>query len=212
MFNPSAVAQLNDRQRSSICRKASEHDPDLSLLFGNQERDVDKLKVRAGGYRTWTDEEIEQFEKRHRVGTKAQLALALHLFLSQRRSDVVLFGRQHVKDSPMRFTQFKGRNIHPVIAQPADRAQLQEIIDASLCRDLTFLVTEFDKPFTTAMNSVTGATRRPAALLIVRPPQGRRAPSRRARRDGPRDQGCHRPPDAQRSRPLHRGGTPEATG
>jgi hypothetical protein len=48
------------------------------------------------GYHTWTLEEGEQFENRHLIGTRAMLALALFLFTDQRRSDVVLFGRQQV--------------------------------------------------------------------------------------------------------------------
>jgi hypothetical protein len=56
------------------------------------------LKGKPGGFHSWTREEVEQFEARHLIGTKARLAMALLLYTGQRRSDVVLFGRQHVRD------------------------------------------------------------------------------------------------------------------
>ena len=63
----------------------------------NPAREVGKLKVREDGYHPWTEAERKQFEDRHPVGTKARLAYALLFHTGQRRSDVVLFGRQHVQ-------------------------------------------------------------------------------------------------------------------
>jgi integrase len=60
-----------------------------------------------------TLEEVRQFERRHPIGTKARLALALLLFTGQRRSDITRLGRQHVRDGKITFTQFKGRNRKP---------------------------------------------------------------------------------------------------
>ncbi len=57
-----------------------------------------KLK-KTGGFRTWSEEEIVQYEKRHKPGTKARLALVLLLQTGHARSDVVRMGRQHVKSS-----------------------------------------------------------------------------------------------------------------
>jgi integrase len=103
-----------------------------------------------GGYHSWTLEEVAQYEQHHPIGTKARLALALFLFTGQRRSDVVLFGRQHVKNGILSFTQQKNKNRKPVTLQLPILAALQSIIDASPCGDLTFLVTEFGKPFDAA--------------------------------------------------------------
>ena len=50
----------------------------------------------TGGFRTWTDEEIAQFESVHTIGTKARLALALLLWTGQRRSDAIRMGPQHI--------------------------------------------------------------------------------------------------------------------
>jgi integrase len=91
---------------------------------------------------------VEKFEKRYAVGTKARLALALLLYTGQRRSDVVLFGRQHVRDGALKFTQVKGRNRAPKRLVLPVLPELQEIIDATPTGDLTFLITQFGKPFT----------------------------------------------------------------
>jgi integrase len=50
----------------------------------------------------WSVAEIEQFEAKYPIGTKARLALALLLYTGQRRSDVVLFGRQQFVHSDIK--------------------------------------------------------------------------------------------------------------
>ena len=76
--------------------------------------DVDYIESTGSGFYTWTREDIKKFEARHSVGTQARLALAVLLFLGQRRSDIVRFGEHmvHTKDGRrfIAFTQFKGRN------------------------------------------------------------------------------------------------------
>ena len=93
-----------------------------------------------------TIEEVEQFEDSHAIGTKARLALALLLFTSQRRGDVVHMGRQHIKDGWLKVRQQKtGKALEiPVIPE------LQRIIDASPTGDLNYLVTEYGKPWSNA--------------------------------------------------------------
>nr|WP_280952071.1 tyrosine-type recombinase/integrase [Sinorhizobium sp. BJ1] len=82
------------------------------------------------------------------MGTKARLALALMLYTSQRRSDVVLFGKQHVTNGWLKFTQQRNRNRKPITLEIPIHPELQSVIDASPRGDLTFLVTEFNRPFT----------------------------------------------------------------
>jgi site-specific recombinase XerD len=45
-------------------------------------------KMKSKNRRAWTDEEIEQFERAHQIGSKARLAFALGLFTIQRLGDV----------------------------------------------------------------------------------------------------------------------------
>ncbi len=117
-------------------------------VTSNPARDVKYLRGRQGGHHSWTVKEVEQYEKRHPVGTTARLALALLLYTGQRRSDVVLLGRQHVRNGWLRFTQRKNRNRKPITLELPILPALQEIIDASRTGDLTFLVTEYAQPFT----------------------------------------------------------------
>lgn len=121
------------------------------LAAFNPARQVSYLKSNnPGGYHTWTVDEVQQFEQRHPVGTKARLALALLLFTGQRRSDITRYGRQHVRNGKIAFTQFKGRNQKPKRMTLPILPTLQRILDASPCGDMTFLVTERGKPFTDA--------------------------------------------------------------
>jgi len=122
-----------------------------ALASTNPAREVSYLKSHnPGGYHTWTLDEVARFEQRHAIGTKARLALALLLLTGQRRSDITRFGRQHVRDAKLTFTQFKGRKRKPKRLTLPVLPELQRIIDASPCGDMTFLVTEHGKPFTDA--------------------------------------------------------------
>jgi integrase len=92
--------------------------------------------------------EVEEYENHHRIGSTARLALALLLYTGQRRSDVVLFGRQHVRHGSLRFTQQKNRNRKPITLELPILPVLQTIIDATKTGDLTFLVNDYGQPFT----------------------------------------------------------------
>jgi integrase len=114
----------------------------------NPARDVPYIKSGSQGFHTWTIDEVRQYIEKHPIGTKAYLALALLLFTGQRRSDVVAFGRQHTKNGWLTFTQLKNRNRKPVTLSIPVLPWLQAAIDAGPCGDLTYLVTEFRRPFT----------------------------------------------------------------
>jgi integrase len=72
------------------------------------------------------------------------------LFTGQRRGDVIRFGRQHVQSGKLVFTQRKGCNRKPNQLRLRILPVLQQIIDASPCGDLTFLVNDLNRPFTDA--------------------------------------------------------------
>jgi integrase len=113
-------------------------------------RDVPYIQTGSTGYHTWTVQEVRRFEECHPVGSKARLALALLVFTGQRRSDVVRFGKQHVADRKLNFTQHKGRNRNPKKLTLPVLPALKSIIDASPCGELTFLVNDLNRPFTEA--------------------------------------------------------------
>ena len=99
------------------------------------------------GIHTWTLEEVQKFEARHLAGSMARLALALLLYTGQRRSDVVAFGRQHVRDGLLSFTQQKNRARKPVRLVLPIIPELQRIIDATPVKGLAFLTSERGTPY-----------------------------------------------------------------
>jgi integrase len=103
-------------------------------------------RIKTDGFHTWTEDEIAQYEARHPIGTKARLALALLLYTAQRRSDVVGMGRQHVRNGMIAVRQQKTGTMLSIPIHP----KLQEALAAAPDKHLTFLVTEFGKPFSIA--------------------------------------------------------------
>jgi integrase len=156
---PDAVEVLRDRKiqtpeaanaRLKAIRQVFKFGVKKKLAPSNPARDVEYFRSGSTGFHTWTTEEVQQFEARHPVGTKARLALGLMLFTGQRRSDIIRFGKQHAKGGKLTFTQFKGRNRKPKRLTLPILPALQRIIDATPCGDLTFLVNEWGRPFTDA--------------------------------------------------------------
>jgi integrase len=129
-------------------------------LTSDPARDLAKPRMKGGGHHSWEEDEIEQFEARHPVGTRAGLALALLLYTGVRRSDVVLLGKQHrrlitdpktgLKEPWFKFTAYKNRNRHPVQINVPVLPELDRVIEASSCGDLAYLVNEHGRPFTVA--------------------------------------------------------------
>jgi integrase len=123
---------------------------EVAGVEANPAREVAYLKGKPGGFHSWSVEEVEKFEARHPVGTKARLAMALLLYTGQRRSDVTQFGRQHVREGWLRFTQRKNVRNKPITLELPVLPALQRVIDATPTGDLTFLVNDLGRAFTSA--------------------------------------------------------------
>ena len=98
---------------------------------------------RSDGHHTWTEDELARYETVHPIGSKARLAFALGLYTAQRRGDVIRMGRQHIKDGLIAVKQEKTGAplyipIHP---------ELQDILDATPSKHLTFLTTKSGKSY-----------------------------------------------------------------
>jgi integrase len=98
----------------------------------------------GGRVRAWTDGEIEQFEKRWRIGTKQRLAFALMLYTGQRRSDV----------HRMTWADVSGTTIK-VVQQKTDRKlilplhrDLRSVLARTERKHVTIVNTAFGRPFT----------------------------------------------------------------
>lgn len=73
----------------------------------------------TGGFKTWTEEHIAAYRKRHELGTTARLALELLLNVGSRRAAVVKLGPQHLKNSEFMYrTQKTGTFVEGVPLLP----------------------------------------------------------------------------------------------
>jgi integrase len=108
-----------------------------------------KPKSRTGFHR-WTEAEIAQFEAHHKIGSKARLALALGLYFGQARADVVRMGEQHIRDEVLYWVRQKTEGSTGLELAIPVHPTLRAIINATPSGHLTFLVTQFGKPFAAA--------------------------------------------------------------
>lgn len=121
---------------------------DFAILLGirtdNPARAVRSLRTRPGGHKTWQEEQIAAFEKRHPIGTTARLAFDLALYTAQRKSDVRTMGPQHVARGKIRVKQIKtGKEL----SIPIHR-NLAESIAATATGHLAFIVSSKGAPYT----------------------------------------------------------------
>jgi integrase len=116
----------------------------------NPAREVPYIRSGSEGHHTWTIDEVRTFEDRHPVGTKARLAFDILLLTGVRRSDAVRLGRQMERDqgTALAFTEHKGRRQKPKTQEIPLLPSLRASIDATPSGHLTYIVTEFGKPFT----------------------------------------------------------------
>lgn len=123
----------------------------IGMTTLNAARHSDKVRVAAGqrstGYHSWTEEEIDRYRARHKLGDKARLALELLLWTGQRRSDVVHLGPSDIRNSAVFIRQKKGgKTLQIKVAR-----QLLRAIAAMPANDTEhFLLTEWGKPFSKA--------------------------------------------------------------
>lgn len=104
---------------------------------------VSKVNVKSDGFHTWSVDQVEQYRRKHKLGTKPRLAIDILLFLGLRRGDAVVVGKQHMKDGliSIRTEKTKQWVYLPVFKQ------LMDSIEATPTGDLAFLTTEKGKPF-----------------------------------------------------------------
>jgi integrase len=128
-----------------VLRAMMAHAVEIEMRRDDPTRDVKPIKVKSDGFHSWSEAEIAQFEARHAIESKARLAFALLLYTGQRRSDVVTMGRQHIRSGFIHVQQQKTGAELDIPIMP----ELDPII-ARATENMTFLVTEFGKPFTAA--------------------------------------------------------------
>jgi integrase len=125
-------------------RTLMQHAVEIGMREDDPTHAVRAVPVKGDRYHSWTEAEILQFAQHHPVHSRARLAFALLLYTGQRRSDVVRMGRQHILDGGISVRQQKtGREVWIPVHE-----KLASVISGT--DNLTFLITEFGKPFTAA--------------------------------------------------------------
>ena len=82
----------------------------IKWLAENPANDIKAKVPRKGeGFRAWGEEQIAAFHQHYAFGTRARLALELLLNTTQRRSDVVRMGPQHIRNGLLHVRQQKTR-------------------------------------------------------------------------------------------------------
>lgn len=117
------------------------------LAKRNPAAEVKRVTHRTDGFHSWSTDEVAQYETRHKPGSKARLALALLLYSGARRGDVVLLGRQMIRDGWLTFTPLKTAKITGKVVSIPVVAALRVELDLAPTGHLTYLVTEYGKPF-----------------------------------------------------------------
>ena len=95
-----------------------------------------------GGFRAWTEAEIDSFEARWPIGTRERLAFAILLYTGLRRGDAAVLGRQHVSEDVilMRAEKTNTQLTIPILPE------LAHVIASTKTGDLTFIATASGGP------------------------------------------------------------------
>jgi integrase len=104
--------------------------------------------VEAPGYKTdgfpaWTVDDVRKFRAAHAIGTPERLAMELMLLAGLRRSDVVVAGRQHIKDGVLSIDTLKtGARVTVELSD-----DLLKMIEATPRKGLHLISNAHGKPF-----------------------------------------------------------------
>jgi integrase len=127
-----------------------------NLIDSDASAGVVKSKIiKTGGFRPWTEEEVDKYVARWPVGTTPHLALQIMLCLSVRRSDAIEIGPRHVRktaEHPLgvleNYQPKKGRRTGGRLISCPLHPDLVAAIDAmDVIGTETFLITKYGKPF-----------------------------------------------------------------
>jgi integrase len=96
------------------------------------------------GFRAWTEEDVELYERRWPIGTRQRVWLDVLLYTGLRRGDAVRLGRQHVRGGVAQLATEKTGITVTLPILPV----LAKTLVAGPCGDLTFIVGERGQPLT----------------------------------------------------------------
>jgi integrase len=156
------TAKITHRQAAKLIADIGETKPSMANLTKRVLQAVYKYAVKAswvdanpiigidpfktGTHHTWTEGELQTFEKRWPLGTRQRLAYALLLYTGQRVGDVAKMNRGDVVGTELHVIQQKtGTELHlPFVAE------IQKALLAYPAKGLTLIGREDGKPMTRA--------------------------------------------------------------
>jgi hypothetical protein len=65
------------------------------------------LRNRANGQSVWTEEDLEQFERRWPIGTRERVMFDVYLYTDLRRGDAAKLGKQHIRNNDANYLRQK---------------------------------------------------------------------------------------------------------
>jgi integrase len=156
------TARITHKQAEKLIADIGETKPSMANLTKRVLQAVYKYAVKAnwvdanpiigidpfkgGTHHTWTEGELQTFEKRWPLGTRQRLAYALLLYTGQRVGDVAKMNRGDVVGGELHVIQQKtGTELHLPFA-----AEIQKALAAYPAKGLTLIGREDGKPMTRA--------------------------------------------------------------
>lgn len=120
---------------------------DAQMVPSDPTEGIENPQRKSGpGFRPWTEDDVNVYEKRWPIGTRQRVWLDVLLYTGLRRGDAVRVGRQHVRDGVATITTEKsgGKIEVSIPILPVLAATLK----AGPCGDLTFIAGASGRPFT----------------------------------------------------------------
>lgn len=155
----SAVVKLHDKM-TSIPGAADNMLKAVSALYkwaikrdhvscGNPARDVQRYRIKTGGFAPWSQDDFAAYFARHAEGTMARRALVLAMSTTARRGDLNKLGRQNEFMSDgrrwLRWKQDKAP--HALVEMPMSEILIRELDGHD---NMTYLLNGYGAPFSVA--------------------------------------------------------------
>jgi integrase len=134
-------------ERLKVLRQVFDTKKEGKAIVPNVARLVDPFNVHTDGHATATSENMAQFIEHHGLKSKAVLCIGIIMFTGFRVSDVAQLGPQHRRKDMFKMRLFKNRNRNPYDIEIAIHPILESVLALHKVTDLTYIVTEFGKPF-----------------------------------------------------------------
>ncbi|MDP9809409.1 integrase [Rhizobium tibeticum] len=134
-------------ERLKVLRQVFDTKKEGKPITPNIARLVDPFNAHTDGHETATPDDIAKFIEHHGTGSKAALYIAIQMYTGLRVSDLAVLGPQHRRRDAFKLRLFKNRNRTPVDIEITIHPILEAVLATHKVTALTYLVTEFGKPF-----------------------------------------------------------------